>query len=756
MVESIPPAGMEISQYPPIVRTPETTRMIDLSKLIFDLEASVKECKEQFDRLSVPESMFFLARYGPDPFTAIIKKHFTTPEGKPLELDTTQLRQLGQEMAAYKAPAPLTYKGDKFIIMLTYANKYVKNRNALEAKKEELFELGTNSMIGMKAPPIPAQISVMIDSGEFNSLKIASNSPKTWGNNANKKAIFRELNKFYHGHLRKATPLLTKLQGDFNFSFDQRLQDYVHPNGYTLAPFLVYHTKSILDNPTPVGYWGHVAKYRLHASRIAEKITEVRLIEVNPVTGAPFNNGVVAGVYSDEPSNALAEVRKMYPFVLELQPNVNPKLKKGIATDEASSKLKSSAERWGLTGNKADRHFVNIIRTTWDWPDIDLATDKKWYSAFNSSRRSSKKRGEATGRDFFQQQLLDFQSEDVIKRKKAIIAGNPPASIKHLLFGGSPAQMRNAFPISVSEFYLLPAGTEAALERLCLVTKSNALIRIVNTRLKGAEVSNKRFKLESNMTQSNFDKELKLINSDMQLLKAAVSSPYLYTLGYEKLLAGNSLENLGMSSTLACRMRVKKMFEAAKWPRAAGELVFKAPINDRMDSQVMRGKFIDAMKQTGKTAPGELPYFEMPNMKVEYTYGVSSVVKPNFQINYGNGFPFTDAKKFGMSGDYKTVDTQLFRYYDAGESNASWKTLYISRELKFTKGVYTRSRDGSQGNGVFSTLTTVVEEQPTNQLSSMIEDFNFTQDAMVAGGITATLGLATLGYLYLKRYGGSQ
>ena len=39
-------------------------------------------------------------------------------------------------MAAYKEPAPLTYKGDKFIIMLTYANKYVKNRVALEAKKK--------------------------------------------------------------------------------------------------------------------------------------------------------------------------------------------------------------------------------------------------------------------------------------------------------------------------------------------------------------------------------------------------------------------------------------------------------------------------------------------------------------------------------------------------------------------------------------------------------------------------------------------
>ena len=560
---------MEISQYPPIVRTPETSRMIDLSKLIFDLEASVKECKDQFDRLSVPESMFFLARFGPDPFTKIIKTHFTSPEGKPLELNTTQLRQLGQEMAAYKQLAPLTYKGDKFIIMLTYANKYVKNRVALEAKKKELFELGTTSLIGMKAPPIPAQISVMIDSGQFNSLKIANNSPKSWGSNATKKAIFADLTNFFQ--LKPSNPLVNKLKKDFNFTFDQRLQDYVHPSGYALSPFLVYHTKSILDNPTSVGYWGHVAKYRLHASRIAEKVTEVRLIEVNPITGAPFNNGTVAGVYSDEPSNALAAVRKMYPFVLELRPNINPKLSKSITIDETSSKLKSSAERWGLTGNKGDRHFVNIIRTTWDWPDIDLSANQNWYSAFNSSKRANKGK-----RTFIQERLLGFQSEDLDKERKPYLRGNPPPSIKHLLFGGSPPKCETPSQFLFRSFTYSREGTEQALERLCLVTKSNALIRIVNTRLKGEEVSNKRFKLDSNMTQDNFDKELKLINSDMQLLKAAVSSPYLYTLGYEKLLAGNSLENLGMSSTLACRMRVKKMFEAAKWPRARRRVGFQS------------------------------------------------------------------------------------------------------------------------------------------------------------------------------------
>lgn len=736
MVESVPPAGMPINQFPPIVRTPETTRMIDLSKIIFDLEASVKECKSQFDKMLVPESMYFLSQYGPDPFTAIIKTHFTSPEGKPLELTTSQLRQLGQEMAAAKAPAPLTYKSDQFIIMLTYANKYVKNRVSLESKKQELFELGVDSMVGMKAPPIPAQIAVLIDSNQFPSLNVSSNSPMYWS--SAKAGVIRDFTAFYK--LKPAVPLETHLKNKFNFKFDKRINDFIHPSGYTLTPFLIYHSKSIGDNQSPTAYWGHVAKYRLHASRIAEKVTEVRLVEVNPITAAPFDKGMVAGVYADEPSNALAAVRKMYPFVLELQSGSNPRLDKSIVVSETTSKLKDSAEKWALVGKKSERQFVNIIRTTWDWPDIDLGVNQQWFAAFKSSNNANK-----GNRTFQQQQLLDFQSDDINKRRAALLAGNPPKQISHLLFGGSPSQMRNAFPISVSEFYLLPAGTEEALERLCLVNKSNSLIRLVNTRLKGTSASGKKYRLSSNMTKEAFMKELSLINSDMQILKAAISSPYLYTLGYEKLLLGNSLESLGMSSTLQCRMRVKKMFEEAKWPRSPAELVFKAPVNDGMDSQVMRGKFIDAMKQTGKIAPSEIPYFEMPNMKVDYTFTTQG--NPNFEVGYGNGYPFTTKND--------SSNMELFKYYDAGGSKARWKTLYIKRDLKFAKGIYSKSRDSSQASSTFSTMTTVLPE-PVVSTPSAIGEANFTMDATQATAVVGVISMALLGYSYAKKHGNNR
>lgn len=733
MAETIPPKGVPITAYPPIVKTPETTRMVDLAKVIIDLEASVAECKAQFDKLLVPETMFFLGQFGPDPFTEIVKTYFKGADNKSKVLTTSEVRTLAQEVAAMANPSLLTYKGDRIVILLTYINKYVKNRQTLEATKTELFELGTISLISMSAPPIPGQIKAVTDSGVFPSFNVKSNSPDSWV--SAKKAINRDLASFFK--LKAGQTIETALKNRYNFRFNKLSQDFVHPSGYCLTPFLIYHCKSLVDTPTSIGYWGHVARYRLHASRVAEKISEVRLVEVNPVTGAPFNKGIVAGVYADEPSNALAAVRKMYPFVLELQSQVNVKLDKSIVVNDSTSGLKSSAERWALTGKKGERTFVNIIRTTWSWADLDLMNNRQWYNAFSSRHKANLGK-----RTFKQQQLLDFQSDDATKRRSAMAAGNPPKSIGHIVFGGSNMQMRNCFPISVSEFYLLPAGTEEALERLCLVSKSNALIRIVNQRLKGTSATGKKFAVNSGLTKDNFQAELKSINQDMQILRAAISSPYLYTVGYENLLTGSSIENLGMSSTLQCRMRVKKMFEEAKWPRSKGELVFKAPVNDDMDSQVMRGKFIAAMKQAGKVAPEELPFFEMPNMKVDYTYDVGQkFASPNYEVAAGNGFPFTT--------NQTSVNLQLFKYYDSGKTKAAWKTLYIKRELKFTKGVYSNSRDRSTGSDKFTAMT-VIPPVPVDPVGSGIGKHNFTQDAVTTGAVIGSSLLLGIGYMAFK------
>ena len=118
MSETIPPKGMAITQYPPLVKTAAISRMVDLAKVILDLEVSIAESKAQVEKLFVPESMFFLGQFGPDPFTDIISKHFKSPTGQARSLNNTQIRTLSVEISKKAGPSLLVYKNDKIVIIL--------------------------------------------------------------------------------------------------------------------------------------------------------------------------------------------------------------------------------------------------------------------------------------------------------------------------------------------------------------------------------------------------------------------------------------------------------------------------------------------------------------------------------------------------------------------------------------------------------------------------------------------------------------
>jgi hypothetical protein len=733
VVDSIPPKGMTVTEYPPFVKTAEVARLADLSKAIADMKQSLASTRKTIDAEFNPDEMFFLAHYGMTPFETLIKRHFFSADGKRVKMTTTNIRSLATEILAYRNPAPsANLKQANLIIMLSACNKFLDDQDKLRKLEAELVTVGFDSLVRMTSPPIPPyQIMSVTGAGMLRSAHVKSSSPYAWKSSF--RTIHKDLAKSFK--LKPAVTIETHMK-KMGFRFDKRIGDFVHSKGYALTPFLIYHVKSILDNPSPVGYWSHVAKYRLAAIKVAERLSEVHLVEVNPNTGAAFNKGVVVGVYADEPSNALAYVRGMYPHVLELKSNVNPTLDATISISDQTSGLKESAERWALTGSKQSRKVVNVIRTTWDWADLDLSKNQSWYAAFAS--RNKPNRGQRT---FAQQQLLDFQSDDSAKAKVAIKAGNPPAEVSHLLYGGNPMQMQNCFPTSKSEFYLLPAGTEEAFERICNPVQGNVVVKYVNSVLSGKDITGQKHPKITVMDNIKFANALKDINHDMEILRAAICSPYLYTLGYEKLLLGSSMENLGLRSTLAQRMRVRKIFEMAKWPKQAGELVFKAPVNDPEDVQAMRGKFEAAMKQTGSEAPSELSFFEMPELKLLYTPMIHEGGQAiNYGIVRGSGYPFTSKNN--------SSDQKLFRYYDAGKTNANWKTLYIYRDLTFASGIRSKSSDPSVSkDAVFTSMTTLEEVKP---VSIQSPGPNYGEVAAVTTGLTGTALVVGL-YLASKR-----
>ena len=87
----------------------------------------------------------------------------------------------------------------------------------------------------------------------------------------------------------------------------------------------------------------------------------------------------------------------------------------------------------------------------------------------------------------------------------------------------------------------------------------------------------------------------------------------------------------------------------------------------------------------------------------------------------------------------------MFRYYDAGKISSSWKTLYIKRELKFSKGVYSKSRDRSTAPDKFTSMTVIPPEE-VNRIDSGIGASDFRNDALVAGSFIGGLSLVAIGY----------
>ncbi len=615
---------------------------------------------------------FFLAHYGMTPFESMIKEHLYYPTGKTkgIKSGTDKATNIAELIDSYKKPAPpQQLSRENIMLIVSGLIKYDESTQKVAANNAKIVELSMQSMMKLEAP-MPEQLLEVAKAGVLsNTLKAANSSTNPTGWNIN--SVTADLNR--HFKVKPSKPLDKHLKP---LGFTKAGGDYIHTSGLFLAPYMIYNMKSIAGQGGALAYWSNAARYRLAAMPISEGITEIHLVEVNPLTGAPYRRGRVVARIKSNASDAMAVVRQSYPYVDELKPDVNPVLDPKINVNHATSGLNEKAEKWKLIGNKSSRYFVNIIETDWVWSDIDLRANQKWYTAFNSGKRHTRGR-----RDFNQEKLLNFTSEDPKLRMDAILAGNPPKELNHLLYGGTSAQMVNCFPVSLSKFYLLPLGVEEALERLCLNRQDNVIIAYINKKIPSKTIEGSRYRRVSNITKSRWDTITKEINEDMAVIQAALTSPFLLTEGPDYVLSGNSAERLGKGFSSASRNRVKAIFQAAKWPKTKPELMFEAPVNDQQDSQKVYGDFLKALKTTGGIAPPELSSPEMPDMKIQSTVQVVEGQEVmNWQLDKGRGYPF-NAKL--------STSRSFLQYYNDGKR---WHTKYTIRELLHTKNLISRTR----------------------------------------------------------------
>lgn len=735
MVDSIPPAGMPINQYPPIVRTAGQSKIIDLLKAINDLTVSRAETKALVDKKFNASEMFFLAHFEMTPFETMIERllYDPTKKYKGLKSGSSEIRALATTIMAYKAPAPPPHlRLEQMIVILSGMVKYEDATIQIAKYRKELVEQSVTSLLKLESP-LPAQVIEVNNSGVLTAPgKIKSTNPAAWINNN----ILNDLIDYPYLGVKRNTmgKALANIlrRAPYSMLYNKIHKDFANKEGVLLSPFLTFHFKSILDEGTPVGYWSHIAKYRLVPVAVEGGKTQVHLVEVNPHTGAPFQRGRVVAEVRKSPSDALSVVAKYYPNVLELKPNINPTLNKSVNISYQTSKLDESAQVWKNTGNKGARYFVNIVETTWNWPDVELRKEGKWFNAFSTKTAPNANRTPQ------QQLLLDFNSDDSNRRAAALTAGNPPASIQHLVYGSTdPVVMANTFPVSASKFYLLPVGVEEALERICSVKGANVVVDYAKKSL-GAHVStgNARYDYVSSLTQTRFADKLNEMREEMKILGAALTSPYLFTHGYSYVLTGSASERLGMPASTKARNKVREIFAAAKWPSGKPTLLFEAPVNDVSDIQTMRGQFEKALSSTGGKAPPEISIPEMPEMRIQSTAFIDNgVEKVTWQPSPGLGDPFMKGQVDPSRGFY--------RYFDAGKAKRQWRTLYSYRDLTFARGINTRRRV-LESKGV-KTFTTTYYEQPKT-VSGLSR--NTVSNTEMAATLSTIVGAGALALLY--------
>jgi len=710
-----------VNSYPVLPVEGIRQKIVELFAANRSIITSRDAAKKLVDKKFNSAEHFFLAHYGMTPFETMIKEHLYYPTGKTkgIKSGTQKATEIATTILAYKNPSPpQQLSRERIILIVSGLVKYDESTQKVLANNAEIVKLSMQSMMKLEAP-MPEQLLEVAKASVLSKTLASANSstnPTGW----NIGGVTADLNKYY-----KATATNTLEKQLKKLGFAKTGGDYISSSGLLLAPYLIYNMKSIAGQGGPLGYWSNAARYRLAAMPVSESITEIHLVEVNPLTGAPYRRGRVVARIKSNASDAMAVVRQSYPYVDELRPDHNPVLDPTINVNHATSGLNAKAEKWKLIGNKSSRFFVNIIETDWVWSDIDLRANTTWYNAFKSGRHSKGQR------NFTQTKLLNFASDDSKLRMQAILAGNPPKELNHILYGGASQQMVNCFPVSLSKFYLLPLGVEEALERMCLDRQDNVIVRYINKKIPSKTIEGNRYRRTSNITKARWDSITKELSEDLAVIQAALTSPFILTHGPDYVLGGNSSERLGRSFSTNARNRVKGLFQDAKWPKTKPELMFEAPINDEQDAQKVYGDFLKALKTTGGVAPPELSSPQLPDMKIQSTPQVMNGQEVmTWQLDKGRGFPFNSELKPSRS---------FLQYYNDGKQ---WHSKFTMRELLHTKNLVSRDRvrgaSATERTDRFYT-TQVAEAAPATGSGQH-------ETALVVGslGVFALLGMAAL------------
>jgi hypothetical protein len=395
----------------------------------------------------------------------------------------------------------------------------------------------------------------------------------------------------------------------------------------------------------PQHFWQTVAAHRLMAefdSKYSRSWLVVKLVKVNPNTGAPMGRGVpvAAAPYNQYPSDTyrlVSEVQQtMFPDVPIAEPGKNPKVLTDT-TNYYAKELLEAQQIWKSSYQKEKTPVVSIVMQDWKMP----------ISTYGPSHVRQ------TYKSLTYYRGMPYSVGSPLREKQVAAVG--------------PISKLPVKPIAVMRilYYLQAPGTEEAMERLLIGTE---------IRPSAPEI----WYAEKKPSQEHYNKVVKGVyaildnpwiymraRNDLFTYKARLPPPaeaqQTQTLNeYEAHLTAEEIfgnyyndvfdfeyirpasdgiewqkkfgrKPVGDTELATLLTDIKRVFEIARWPTIAPTKLFSAPVNDEQDLLFVRTKMNQALEGPDYPKPREMYLPETLNRKLNADGTFSNGAGPTYE-----------------------------------------------------------------------------------------------------------------------------
>jgi hypothetical protein len=374
----------------------------------------------------------------------------------------------------------------------------------------------------------------------------------------------------------------------------------------------------------PKHFWDTIATHRLVVeldSDYSMYFMTVRMVKVNPNTGAPKSRGTVVATARRADYNhsggyrLLSEVQqKMFPDVVISEPGKNPKVLTPTETYYAKELL-SAQQIWKSTPRKDVTPMVGMVIQDWKMPIMDQS-----YGT--------------------QQDLTSLQSRMVLSYR-----GLSTDRTKSVYATGPVSQMPTK-PLAIMQvrYYLQAPGAEDAMRRLLIGSDDNPS-------------APELWKEEMNPSATHYTNVIKGVYAildnpwaymrsidDLFNYKARVPGAYYSSHAHltaeeifgsyaSDILSKNSNGRYEEAELNSLLTSIGKVFVKAGWPTEAPRLLFAAPVNDEQDLLFIRTKLNQALEGADYPKPREMYLPETINRKLNSDGTFSNGLGPRYKAD---------------------------------------------------------------------------------------------------------------------------